>query len=185
MGSLKQLLPYRGSTLIEHAIEQAGKAGFFPVIVVLGAQEEAVRAVLATHSVEIVRNEHWQLGMGSSIAAGMRRLAALETDRAAVAILLADQPLITADHLIALRRLLHTQTSRAVAAEYDGTLGVPALFKRDLFQKLQALRADAGARSILREGGIDVSPFPLPEAAVDIDTPDDFAALHAHSAPTS
>ncbi len=38
MGKLKQLLPYRGRTLIQHAVDQALQAGFDPVVVVVGAR---------------------------------------------------------------------------------------------------------------------------------------------------
>jgi len=54
---------------------------------------------------------------------------------------------------------------------------VPALFKREMFGRLASLRPEAGARDLLRNQEFDVAAFPLPEAAMDIDTPADFAAL--------
>ncbi|MBV9612323.1 MAG: nucleotidyltransferase family protein [Acidobacteriaceae bacterium] len=177
MGRLKQLLPYAGRTLVEHAVRQALEAGFAPVIVVIGAEAQALRAALASKHVEIVENENWPLGMGSSLAAGTHHLQTLDTDSAALAVLLADQPLVTAAHLIAMRRLLHTGHAVAVAAQYNGALGVPALFKREMFGRLASLRPEAGARDLLRNQEFDVAAFPLPEAAMDIDTPADFAAL--------
>ncbi len=185
MGTLKQLLRYGNRTLIEHTIRQAMEAGFAPVIVVVGAESEAVRASIATLPVEIVQNDVWQLGMGSSIVAGMRSLQQAGTESAAVAILLADQPLVTANHLTEMRQLLHTAKAPAIAAEYSGTIGVPALFKRDLFAVLASLKPEAGARHLLRDSGIEVMPFPLAEAAIDLDTPDDFAALQSKSQTTS
>ncbi len=185
MGKLKQLLPYAGHTLVEHAVEQAIEAGFSPVIVVVGAEAGAVRASIAARRVEIVHNGAWHLGMGSSVTAGIRHLQQMGSDSAAVAILLADQPLVSANHLAEMRGLLHTSHAPAVAAQYNGTLGVPALFKRDLFTVLLSLPPAAGARHLLRDSGIQVAPFPLPEAAMDIDTPQDFAALEASSTATS
>lgn len=181
MGKLKQLLPYRGRTFVEHVIGEATEAGFGPVIVVVGAEVEAMRGLLAARPVEIVQNDAWRLGMGSSITAGMRRLEEMRTDAAAVAILLADQPLVTVDHLVEMRRLVHTGTAAAVAAQYNGTLGVPAIFKRSVFAALHALTPESGARHLLRESGIEVAALPVPEAAVDIDTPEDFARLVANS----
>lgn len=177
MGQLKQLLPYRGGSLIEHCIQQAEGAGFDPVIVVIGAEADAVRGRIAKYPVEIVENKAWAKGMGTSIAAGVQALERLGTDPAGVALLLADQPLVTAAHLAAMRTAL-TQTSAAViAAEYNRTLGVPALFKRAMLPQLAALPPEVGARGLLRDAGIEVEAFPLPEAASDIDTPEDFAAL--------
>lgn len=177
MGKLKQLLPLGGRTLVEHSIQQAIEAGFAPVIVVVGAEAEVVRASIASERVEIVHNENWQLGMGSSLAAGVRRLNEIAPDAAAAAILLSDQPLVRAQHLKAMRKLLAKEGNPIVAAAYQNTLGVPALFRRDLFAMLATLQPEAGARRILRESGVGVTAFPLPEAAVDLDTPEDWAAL--------
>ncbi|HMJ62342.1 MAG TPA: nucleotidyltransferase family protein, partial [Bryobacteraceae bacterium] len=173
MGKLKQLLPYCEKTLIEHAVEQALAAGFDPVIVVVGAEADSVRAALASRPVLLVENSLWQLGMGSSIAAGVGALP----EAHAVAILLADQPLVEARHLREMQALLDSADAPVVAAQYNGTLGVPALFKRELFEALRSLDPATGARGLLRERA---APFPLPEAAMDIDTPEDFAELTGH-----
>lgn len=185
MGKLKQLLPYRGRTLVEHCVQQAREAGFAPVIVVIGAEPESVRASLAALPVEIVQNDEWESGMGSSLMAGMRRVEEIGSDSAAVAILVADQPLVTTHHLSRMRTQLHIGKAPIIAAQYSGALGVPALFKRELFTVLASLPPHAGARHLLRDSGVEVTPFPLPEAAIDIDTPDDLAALNAKSPATS
>lgn len=177
MSRLKQLLPYRGRTLVEHSIRQAMDAGFEPVIVVIGAEAQSVMAAIAAEPVEIARNDPWESGMGSSIAAGMRHVAAVEPD--AVAILLADQPLVTSAHLVAMAKLLEAAHIHIVAAEYNGTLGVPALFKREMFPLLAVLPPEAGARHLLRGSRSQIAVYPLPEAAMDVDTPEDFEALNA------
>jgi molybdenum cofactor cytidylyltransferase len=177
MGRLKQLLPYRGRTLVQHCIEQTIEAGFKPVIVVVGAEAEAVRNAIAAQPVDIVENQHWHSGMGSSLVAGVRRLQQAEGDFAGVAILLADQPLVSAEHLSAMRNLFMKAGAPVVAAEYAGTFGVPALFRRSMFPALAGLPASAGARALLRDGGLQVAAFPLPEAAMDIDTPNDFSLI--------
>jgi molybdenum cofactor cytidylyltransferase len=175
MGRLKQLLPYREGTLVQHAIEQAIEAGFAPVIVVAGARSDEVRASLSGMPVKIVDNADWQLGMGSSIACGMRALSEAAPQVAAVAILLADQPLVRAEHLRRMRDLL-SPDSTAVAAEYGGSVGVPAIFKHTMFSALSSLQPNAGAKQILRDAPRVVA-FPLSEAAADIDTPEDYARL--------
>jgi molybdenum cofactor cytidylyltransferase len=177
MGQSKQLLPFRGKALVEHAVVQAIEAGLHPVIVVAGAQASAVRTAISGLPVEIVQNEAWQTGMGSSIAAGVGRLLEMEPEAAALAILLADQPLVEARHLSAMQELLNGNETNIVAAEYGGTLGVPAFFMRTLFAKLASLSPEAGARQIIRGSGAQVTAFPLPEAAMDVDTPEDYAAL--------
>jgi molybdenum cofactor cytidylyltransferase len=174
MGQLKQLLVYRGRTLLQHSIQQAIGAGFQPIVVVVGSNFQMVATSITGEPVKIVHNELWESGMGSSISAGMRVL--LESDKVpgAVAILVADQPLVEAKHLAAMRELLSVEGSPIIAAQYGDTIGVPALFKRELFGALSSLPPEAGARRLLRSSDADVTPFPLPEAAVDIDTPEDF-----------
>ena len=177
MGSLKQLLPFKDGTLLGHAIEVARKADFSPLIVVVGAEADAVQAAIAAKPVEIVRNPEWRVGMGSSIQAGVKKFQELGAESAAVAILLGDQPLVTPSHLREMRKLLNTSSAWVVAAEYGGTLGVPALFKRRLVSRLGQIPADAGAKHLLLDPELKVQPFALPEAAVDLDTPKDWARL--------
>jgi molybdenum cofactor cytidylyltransferase len=174
MGQLKQLLGYRGGTLIQHAIDQAVGAGFEPVVVVVGSNSEMLRESIAGRTVEIAQNEAWETGMGSSVRAGMQALLENGEVPSAVAILVADQPLVEAKHLAAMRQLLFAADTSIVAAQYGGNVGVPALFKPELFHALSSLPPEAGARSLLRNSDADVTAFPLPEAAVDLDTPEDF-----------
>jgi molybdenum cofactor cytidylyltransferase len=177
MGKLKQLLPYRGRTFLQHAIRQVLDAQFDPVIVVVGAEAKAVQAVIAKERVHIVHNDHWRSGMGSSVSAGMKLIQEEGLDSAMAAITLADQPLVTAEHLRAMRREVHLSGAAIVAAQYNDTLGVPAIFARKMFGMLLTLPPEAGAKHLLRHPGLQVKAFPLPEAAMDIDTPDDLAVL--------
>ena len=172
MGRLKQLLEYHGTTFLQHAIDQASIAALSPIVVVLGSEAAAVNAYLGSAQVITVFNDAWQSGMGSSIAAGIRRLQSFDVE--AAAILVADQPLVTADHLRAMAALI--PSSKMIAAEYNGTLGVPAFFRREMFPALESLPPEAGARHLLRDSA-EVRAYPLPQAAIDVDTPGDLAAV--------
>ena len=174
MGRLKQLLPYRGRTLLEHAILQARDAEFAPIVVVVGAEGDAIRAAIQFTGVEIVENPFWQTGLGSSISIGAKQL---EGRADSVIFLTGDQPLVTAQHLAAMRDRFESSSAAAVAAEYSGTLGVPAIFEGALMERLSGLPAAAGAKFLLRDPSLRVVPFPLPEAAADIDTPEDWQKL--------
>ena len=173
MGRLKQLLEYHGTTFLQHTINQAINAGLSPILVVVGSHAGLVTGFIGSAQVGTVYNENWQSGMGSSIAAGIRRLQSFDVE--AAAILVADQPLVTADHLRAMAALI--PSSKMIAAEYNGTLGVPAFFRREMFPALESLPPEAGARHLLRNSG-EVRAYPLPEAAIDVDTPEDLAALN-------
>jgi CTP:molybdopterin cytidylyltransferase MocA len=124
--------------------------------------------------VGIVVNRDWDSGMASSIRAGVERLPG---SCAAVLTMLMDQPLIGVD---ALRRLVATWSARPkeiVAAQYDGGCGVPAIFPRWAFAELRQLRGDSGARLLLQRHADRTVGVPMPEAAVDIDTPEDLLGI--------
>ena len=70
-----------------------------------------------------------------------------------------------------------TPPCQGVAAAYDGTRGVPALFGRELFAGMSALPDDAGAKALLRRPGMEIIEIPLPEAATDIDTRAQYESL--------
>ena len=128
MGSAKQLLPYRGRPLVRHATETALGSMATPVIVVVGARAEEIRAAMEGLTVEIVEYTRWEEGMGTSIEAGMRAASAWNLD--GVILALADQPLVSAailDRLIT----THRETGKPiVASQYAGTVGVLAFFAR-------------------------------------------------------
>src|SRR4051812_41730274 len=91
MGRAKQLLRFRGTTLVQRAAVIACTAGFSPTVVVIGAEGQAVRGALTKHGTVIVENPRWEVGMGSSVAVGVHYLQAEAAGLDAIAILLADQ----------------------------------------------------------------------------------------------
>lgn len=181
MGRSKQLLAYRGRPLLRHGVEQALGSTCRPVIVVLGADADACRAAIQDLPVEVAINAGWAAGMGSSIRVGLSAMldwserAGVDAD--AVVIALADQPLISSAFLDSLVRLHAARQTPMVAASYDDRPGVPALFARALFPRLAALDGQAGAKALLQTAGDDLITMPAPQAAMDIDTPDDYARL--------
>ncbi len=172
LGQPKQLLDYGGEPLLRRAARLALSVGAAPVLVVTGAPEHEV----AVHNlpVSVVLNTGHAEGMGSSLRAGMAALARLAPTAGRVLLLVCDQPLLGASHLLA---LLEAEAPHGVAAaEYGGRLGVPAVFAREHFPALAAVAGDRGARALLR--GMAVTAVAMPEAAVDIDTPGDLEALY-------
>ena len=171
---------HEGEPLVRRIAKAAVEAGANPVLVVLGANAEAVAPVLSgLERVRMVVNNRWRTGLASSLVAG---LAVVLEDNSCEGVLvtLADQPLVDA---AALRRLISAFDGerRIVASSYDGTMGVPALFAREHIADLMRLTGDAGAGNWLRSRPRDVTCVPLDVAAVDIDTVSDAAHLHPPS----
>jgi molybdenum cofactor cytidylyltransferase len=145
-------------------------------VVVLGANAATIApALVGLTSVAIVINPDWKRGVASSLVAG---LSAFLADEAcdAVLVTLADQPLVDGT---ALRRLVTAfdDEHRIVAAAYDDTIGVPAVFGREHLDDLMRLTGDRGAGSWLRARQNEVTRVPLYSAAFDIDRPSDVARL--------
>jgi molybdenum cofactor cytidylyltransferase len=173
-GSPKQLAQLNGRPLLHLAVARAVEVAGGSVTVVLGANAAQLAPLLRHTGASVVINRDWAEGMGSSVRAGVARIPAAADG---ALLMLADQPAVTA---VDLRRLVDTwrrQTRCIVAAQYAGTAGVPAIFAREDFAALGALRGDAGARALLKRAGDRVVRVPLPGAAIDIDTPEDLLKL--------
>ena len=175
LGSPKQLLTYRGKTLLRHAAETALATGCRPVVAVLGSGAGRLRAELAGLDVRRVENPDWSRGLGTSVRLGV---AALDADTTGALLMLCDQPLVTPEKLALFVAAFRQNAERGiVAAAYHDTVGVPALFAAAYFDELRALPDDAGAKPILRRHRDAVLPVALPEAAVDIDTREQYERL--------
>lgn len=177
MGRPKQLLPYKGSSLLAHAAHRALATGC-AVDVVLGANAEACRRELRDPGVRILENLDWPEGIAASIRCGV---LAAPADCRALLVMLCDQPRIPTEHYNALVAAWSAQPAGIVASTYDGTVGVPALFPRERFADLLALRGDRGARALLAREQDRLRTIVCPAARLDLDRPEDFAALQTEA----
>jgi molybdenum cofactor cytidylyltransferase len=169
LGSPKQLLDFKGKTLLRRATEALVGSACSPIIVILGAEIEGSKAEIGDLNVSVVINEDWQTGMSSSIRKGLEQLLFLEPDIDAAMITLCDQPFVTAEKVGLFIEEFNQADPLIVAARYNQVLGVPALFSRQMFSALFELDGDKGARELIRQTETAV-PIDLPEAATDIDT---------------
>ena len=179
MGQPKQLLPYHGRTLLRHAAETAVASGCAPLVLVTGAIHEALVGGVADLPMRIVHNPAWQTGLASSIQAGLAAVA--DAQPTAYLIMLSDQPLITP----ALLRQLLTQQQQTkapvVATAYGEVLGVPALFDQAMLPALHQLRGTQGANRLIADLGAAVGRVSFPDGLVDVDTPEQYAALQSRA----
>jgi molybdenum cofactor cytidylyltransferase len=178
LGQPKQLLRFRGKSLVYHIVVASRQAGCSPVIVVIGSDSEKVTGELRSTSAVIVENENWQRGIGSSIRAGIQGLIDYAPEIDAVVLLVCDQPGVNADTIRNLINLREATKKSIVASCYADTLGVPALFNRSLFDQLLSLRNEAGAKSIILRNRECVAQLSFPEGAIDIDAWEDWEKLN-------
>ncbi|MFT3906551.1 MAG: nucleotidyltransferase family protein [Steroidobacteraceae bacterium] len=173
-GAPKQLARYQDQPLLLHALNHATQYLGPAVTLVLGAHAAGISAVLHRSTASLVVNRDWAEGLASSIRAGVR---ALPGSCDAVLLLLADQPRVDTATLQRLGSAWRRQPRSIVASLYADTVGVPAIFPRRCFGELLALRGDQGARRLLDRYADQLVRVTNPEAAIDIDSPEDLARL--------
>jgi molybdenum cofactor cytidylyltransferase len=178
MGQPKQLLEYQGRPLLVRAVEAALASPAWPVVVVVGANADAIRPALARLPVLVTENAAWPEGMAASIRAGVTTLQQFSRTLDAALIALCDQPEFSADTIAQLVAAQRTTGRSIVAAHYAGRNGAPALFMRDHFTTLTHLTGEEGARALLNGAPETVTAVELPALARDVDTPADYAALN-------
>lgn len=171
MGSSKQLLRWGEETLLTHAVKTAIDSRVGHVYVVLGSNEGEHRKAIGKLPVTIVSNPGWQKGMGSSLKAGLS--AAKETSDA-VLIMVCDMPFVTSQHLNNLIEHFTNTRLPVTASKYRDTVGVPAIFAKEVFNELSEIGDGEGARKIIAKHQ-DAGLIHLGSPA-DIDTPDDYDA---------
>ena len=185
MGTAKQLLPYRGTTLLEHILHLALNSVCHPVIVVLGANAEQIKPKLTTLDVKIVQNANWSKGLSTSIRVGIEALQAETANLDGVLLALGDQPLISTQFINQLVETFKSSEHLIVASEYAGILGVPALFHHTLIPELLTLTKDAGARFLIQKYRKNTLGILNLQAQWDIDTPIDYKKLLAMPSSTA
>lgn len=173
-GRVKQLLPWRGKTLIEHAIEIATQSQVNETVVVLGAHFESIRPVVAATSARVVLNRFWEDGQATSIRAGLNALA---PEIEAAIFINADQPLLTSDVIDTILQRYRETDAAIIAAEYAGRRGSPVLFDRHHFAELANLQGDQGGRVLFAKYSIERVEFADARLGIDIDTLDEYAKL--------
>ncbi len=168
-GSMKQLARWQGQPLVRFVVEEA-LAVRRDVVVVAGAQAEALTRALDGLACRIVEAKNWSAGPGASLKAG---LDALASDAPGVLITLVDLPRVTR---ATFTRLLEA-SGPLVAASFGETIGAPAVFRPPFLVQLRELEDSMGAKSLLQRHRELVTSVACPEAALDVDTADALAAL--------
>lgn len=177
-GPNKLLLPFRGSTVLEHTLGQLLAAGIGPVIVVTGHQREVVLPYLAACPVREVFNPDYLTGMTSSIQAGVRAAEGL-----GYMICLSDMPMIsaTAYKLLSDNFLEHLRTDEQaiVMPRFGSAKGNPVIFSAAYREEILRHPEPEGCRGIVQANAAHLRWADVPDEGVlqDVDTPEDYRAV--------
>ncbi|MGE0115698.1 MAG: NTP transferase domain-containing protein [Steroidobacteraceae bacterium] len=180
LGQPKQLVSIAGRPALQHVVSNAVAVAGSAVSVVLGAQAADLTRLLQHSSATVLINRQWEEGMAASIRCGVNSLS---PGCDAVMLLLGDQVAVSASDLKRLVSAWNGQDSVIVASVYSGQLGVPAIFPRWCFSELLQLRGDQGAKAVINRHASRLVHVPMPNAALDLDTLEDVAAMQEHFRP--
>ena len=177
LGNPKQLVEFRGIPLLQHSIEVAESLKFDTKILVLGAKAEEIIKKIDSKSFEVVINENWEEGMGTSISKGVTEALKHEKDLDHILMLLSDQPFVNKEKIQELIRVQLDSYKPATFSEYAGEVGVPAIFSRDIFPELQKLKKDQGAKKLILNNEISFETVKFEGGNFDVDTAEDVELL--------
>jgi len=169
-GSPKQLARISGEPLLHRAVASAVRVAGHSVTVVLGAHARDIAPALRQRAVSVALNRGWEEGIASSIRLAVRTAP---PGSSALLLMLADQIAVTADDLRRLHGAWRRHPILIAAALHGGAPGLPAIFPRWAFTELLQLRGDGDPRRVLRSSIDRVVRLPMPNAAVDLNTPED------------
>jgi len=174
LGQPKQLVQYKDKSLIQRAIQSAESLSPHEIIVITGADAEAVQAEVKKTSAQSVNNPDWDKGMGTSIAKGAQ---SIDRKSQGLMIVLCDQWRILPEDLQLLVETWHNDPSQIICSATGKRCGPPVIFPIRFLKELCALTGGHGAHSVLDIHQDSVSRVTIQNAAFDLDTPSQLLEL--------
>lgn len=176
LGEPKQLLDFKGKSLLRHVAEESLKITK-SVVVVTGANSIEISKEINDLKLIITENRIWNEGMGSSIYIGFNQLLnsfpAIENCIVSVC----DQPFIEASVFSELIQMQQDSQKGIIASKYADTVGTPVLFTKRYFTDLSKLTGQEGAKKLLQKFKDDIAEINFEKGAIDIDTQNDYQQL--------
>jgi len=165
MGFPKALLRYRDETFLDNVI-RLFSARCFPVMVVLGASAERIRAG-ASRPATFVLNSDYARGMTSSLQCGLR---ALPAEAEGVLLTLVDHPAVSPATIDA---LLGGTSPVLRVPRHGGRRGHPIWFSRSLAPEFLSLGEHGAARDVVRAHAAETEFLDVDDPGIlaDIDDP--------------
>ena len=172
MGKPKQLLPWHGTTLINHVIDTIEESIIEDLIIVLGYNHQVIKKQVREWPAVVINNA-WKSGKSASVKCGLGMIPE-ETD--CVVYFTIDQPFITVSLIEQLVYAAGRTDAAIIACRCKEIPTVPMLFKRDAFEHIRALKGEEGGKSLLALPNLPVSFVEILDERIllDIDTEEDY-----------
>lgn len=178
----KCLLELGSVPLIRRQLIALSGAGVDEVVVVLGHYADQIEPAVQSFPISVVHNPNPDDGQVSSLRIGLQRLSP-KLD--AVLVGLADQPLINAQDITELIAAYKKRPEQVgvVQPSVDGLPGNPVMFSAQVRDDILAGESNVGCKQWQADNPALVYNWVTSNARyrVDVDTPDDIAALEART----
>jgi molybdenum cofactor cytidylyltransferase len=173
LGTPKQVLPYRESTILGATLDVARAAGFDQIIVTLGGAAQAVRDVVPLHGADVVAVDDFGTGCSASLRVALQRV---DPRAAGIVLMLGDQPRVAP---ATVQRIVAAAPSADVmVCHYADGIGHPFWFSRNVFGELSQLHGDKGVWKLVQSGRHPVHEIAVEGSVpLDVDTWDDYQRL--------
>ncbi len=180
MGAFKPLLPVGGSTVLEQAIARFAKAGITDIRVVVGYKAGEIIPILDRLGIRWVLNEQYEIGMLSSVLAGIR---SLESSVDAFFLLPVDIPLVKPKTLQTLARAYADCGSAIIYPRFQEQRGHPPLISTKCIPKDLPINYPGGLRAFLTQYEPMAREVEVVDQAIlmDCDTPADYEQIRAYA----
>lgn len=180
LGQPKQLLPYKGRTLLDAALDVARSAPFAQRLATVGGAAPEVIDTIDFTGFEIVESVHYTQGCSSSIVSA---LTMIDDTIDGIVLLLGDQPEMSVEvieKLIEAASLAHRRPASLAVTRYDDGIGHPFWFGREVFPQLAQLHGDKAVWKLIESGAFPVTEVPATgPVPLDVDTWDDYQTVLA------
>tara|TARA_B100001057_G_C22628707_1_gene863519 strand:+ start:308 stop:919 length:612 start_codon:yes stop_codon:yes gene_type:complete len=175
-GGDKLLKEIEGVPLLQRTLDEASKLNL-PVFVTVPAHDNKRKLIISNTNAIVIEVKDAELGIGHSIATGLTHITKnLNFD--SLAICPSDLPGLSED---ALRKLINffLKNSDMICRPTKlgkSAMGHPVIFPKNYFEDLKLIKADFGARNILKRNEKDLNRFETEEDSyfIDLDTEEDF-----------
>ncbi|MEM7091526.1 MAG: nucleotidyltransferase family protein [Actinomycetota bacterium] len=174
LGQPKQLLEYRGTTLLDVTLNNVRSFGFAETIVALGGAAPEVLERVDLTGLTVVDSVHHTVGCSSSIVAS---LGAIDSTSDGFMLFLGDQPHVPAAAVNELAAVADAGAEIGVVDYRNGT-GHPFWLARSMFEALAGLHGDKAVWKLLESGMFEAAHATVDaDVPLDVDTWDDYQAL--------
>lgn len=170
-GENKLAATVNGKSLIRHTLDAVPSEKLHRVCVV--TQYDAVESLAGQYGFLCIRNHNPEEGISLTVRLGTK---ALMEDCDAIIYMVADQPDLKRESLVAILDFFLEHPDSIVSASHNGKRGNPCIFPGKFFPELLNITGDTGGSSVIRSHPGDLLLFEVSsEELRDIDTREDLS----------